>query len=135
MSACKRCPVELTEETRYQDRAYCKDCWKDYAAECRADPSSKMFKAMFCGNVRRYGLDPEDIWSKFQTHNGLCDICGSPPRGNNSVRLYVDHCHKTGKFRGFICYHCNVALGHVGDCADILSRMINYLNDNGPTGG
>src|SRR3990170_5510904 len=33
-----------------------------------------------------------------------CEIC------NFAGRIQFDHCHKTGVFRGWICYQCNSAL-------------------------
>lgn len=50
-----------------------------------------------------------------------CDICGK------IGIICFDHCHKTAKFRGWICKNCNFALGLVGDDIKILKKMINYL--------
>lgn len=53
-----------------------------------------------------------------------CEICG----GKNWKRaMQFDHCHKTGKFRGWICSSCNVVLGLVKDNQEILKAMIEYL--------
>lgn len=53
-----------------------------------------------------------------------CEICG---RGG---RIVFDHCHKSGKFRGWICSNCNSTLGFVNDNCIILAQMVNYLNEN-----
>ena len=53
-----------------------------------------------------------------------CEICG------NSVRICLDHDHKTGKFRGWICHNCNTALGHAKDNIETLQGLINYLKQN-----
>lgn len=123
---CADCEGLLTEDNRVNERRLCKPCRQ----KRRKDPSSKLFRSDFMANARRYGLDPDDVWLRYTNHSGLCDICGSPPRGNRSVRLYIDHDHKTLTFRGFICYHCNVMLGHAGDDPTILGRAITYLLDN-----
>jgi hypothetical protein len=39
----------------------------------------------------------------------------------------LDHCHETGKFRGWICQSCNVTLGKLGDNAKSLRARIPYL--------
>ena len=39
-----------------------------------------------------------------------CECCGQ-----TDVKLQLDHCHETEKFRGFICRSCNQTLGHNGD--------------------
>jgi len=53
----------------------------------------------------------------------ICDICQR--MGN----ICFDHDHKTGKFRGWICSNCNVALGMVDDNPQILIEMINYISN------
>jgi hypothetical protein len=75
--------------------------------------------------------------SLFEQQGGKCKICdielsvenqnltkGTKRKGNDCV---VDHCHKTNKVRGLLCFHCNTALGHVFDNPLVLNRMINYL--------
>jgi len=54
-----------------------------------------------------------------------CELCG------DTGRMCFDHCHKTGKFRGWICIRCNFALGYVRDNEEILLKMIDYLKNNG----
>ncbi len=51
-----------------------------------------------------------------------CDIC------KQTGKINFDHCHKSGKFRGWICWNCNTAIGHAKDNPAILKRMIKYLN-------
>lgn len=43
------------------------------------------------------------------------------------VSLAVDHCHTTGKFRGFLCSNCNTVLGLVHENITTLQFLINYL--------
>jgi len=50
-----------------------------------------------------------------------CEIC------NTRGTICFDHCHETGRFRGWICRECNWALGHARDSIDILNKMIIYL--------
>jgi len=53
-----------------------------------------------------------------------CEICGA------FGKIYFDHDHKTGKFRGWICPRCNWILGLAKDSKDLLNMLINYLNKN-----
>jgi glycosyltransferase involved in cell wall biosynthesis len=39
----------------------------------------------------------------------------------------ADHCHKTGKFREYICDYCNNSLGRALDSIETLQRLIKYL--------
>jgi hypothetical protein len=55
-----------------------------------------------------------------------CENCGrefSPIR-----KAVLDHSHKTGLFRGWICNSCNSGLGQFGDSPELLQKAIDYLN-------
>ena len=65
---------------------------------------------------RRYGIDI------LVTKKKPCELC------NGTTNVAYDHCHKTGKFRGWLCMKCNTALGLVDDDVELLRRMIMYLN-------
>ncbi len=51
-----------------------------------------------------------------------CDACG-----HVSTRLHMDHCHQTGYFRGFLCPSCNMGLGHIGDTAAAVAKVLAYV--------
>ena len=52
-----------------------------------------------------------------------CDLCGK-----SITKLNCDHDHETGKFRGWLCHRCNIALGMLGDNAVGLRRALQYLH-------
>jgi hypothetical protein len=52
-----------------------------------------------------------------------CEACGIP----FTKTPHIDHDHATGKFRGWLCHHCNHALGNAKDSRDRLQLLINYL--------
>jgi len=54
----------------------------------------------------------------------MCDVC------SEEKSLFFDHDHKTGKFRGWLCSHCNFALGHAKDSPELLFKLIEYLKKN-----
>lgn len=81
--------------------------------------------------VRRYGITHDEYYEMLNQQNGVCKICGS--EDNNSERcssnkLFIDHCHSTGKVRGLLCHKCNQALGYFNDDTDRLQKAIEYLN-------
>ena len=41
--------------------------------------------------------------------------------------MHLDHCHITGKFRGWLCGKCNMGIGALGDSIQGLQRAIEYL--------
>lgn len=55
-----------------------------------------------------------------------CECCGKP--NNNGRQLCLDHDHKTGKFRGWLCDLCNTGIGKLGDDLEGLDRAIRYLS-------
>lgn len=55
-----------------------------------------------------------------------CECCGGLPNGKNHS-LHLDHCHETGRFRGWLCFRCNSAIGKLGDTIDGVLRAASYL--------
>jgi len=51
-----------------------------------------------------------------------CQCCGRTDR-----RMILDHDHKTKKFRGWLCGHCNTAIGFMDDDVSQLKKAILYL--------
>lgn len=81
-----------------------------------------------------YGLTTEQSVKLLLNHDNVCDICKQPQttRNNGSDRLhdlYLDHDHKTGKLRGFLCNNCNRLLGYAraDDGPALLLGAIEYL--------
>lgn len=62
--------------------------------------------------------DRDDMVS---SQKGLCVICLAAPA------VHVDHCHRTGKVRGVLCFNCNSAIGLLGDDPDTVRRAAAYL--------
>ena len=107
-------------------RSQCKECNTKEAIVWRKSNPAKVKR----GNRRRcwrnrYGLDPDKVEKFLSTHNGNCDICGIPANGQAHA---VDHCHKSGKFRGILCSNCNNGLGRFMDNPALLLRAAEYLN-------
>lgn len=59
-----------------------------------------------------------------------CEVCGSFKEEFKKKVLCYDHCHKTNKFRGWLCMRCNFALGLVKDNIETLQGLIEYLRKN-----
>lgn len=61
--------------------------------------------------------------------DSLCEACGGPPNGQG--KLHLDHCHVSGKFRGWLCHKCNNGFGLLGDTLIEIERRIEYLRRYG----
>jgi len=51
-----------------------------------------------------------------------CDSCGK-----KTNKLWLDHCHKSGEFRGWLCPSCNSGIGYFKDDVNLLNLAIKYL--------
>lgn len=94
----------------------CKTCaakrWKD-----NYDPVEDRFRSI----KYKYGLTEDDYKQLLVIQVHKCAICRSPDK------LHVDHCHRTGKVRGLLCFRCNSTLGKVEESKELLNSLINYL--------
>lgn len=50
-----------------------------------------------------------------------CEACG------RVGPVCFDHCHKSKKFRGWLCAKCNLCLGHADDSPEVLRKLAKYL--------
>lgn len=78
----------------------------------------------------RYGLSWTQYNDLFARHLSCCAICGKHV-SELKKGLVVDHCHKSGKIRGLLCYPCNSALGGLKDDISLMKSAIKYLEING----
>jgi hypothetical protein len=46
---------------------------------------------------------------------------------NSRQEICVDHCHTSGRIRGFLCHDCNLAIGKAKDDPNLLRKMAEYL--------
>jgi hypothetical protein len=72
----------------------------------------------------KYGITQSQYEEMLMTQCSQCAICG-----DDSDRLRVDHDHATGKVRGLLCHHCNVALGSFKDTPAYLRAAASYLEE------
>lgn len=85
-------------------------------------------------NIRNsYSLSADSYIMMLFSQNHACAICkqhkslNTKDKNGKPRNLAVDHCHKTNKVRGLLCYSCNLALGMLKD--DVLNAraLIEYL--------
>lgn len=75
----------------------------------------------------KHGISLQQYKEKLAQQGFVCVICGVklPTSGYTT---HLDHDHKTGKLRDFLCTNCNRGLGHFKDNINYLQNAINYLN-------
>lgn len=148
MKNCKNCNIEKVLGDYFKDRgtkdghsSVCKACkkqkvyaWRDknkdkYNASQRAYSVSHPEMGYGVEIKRRYGCTLEVYNAMVVKQEGKCAICDvlhNP--AEKKGRLYVDHCHKTGKVRALLCKHCNSMLGYSRDDTRILLEAVAYIS-------
>lgn len=146
---CKRCKRDLPISSfrirtrkNPKPRSYCKGCesaeqsirYQKMAPEERKRATRNWEKSnpeKFALQLQRrrwaaIGIKPTDEMFRRGLITTKCEICGRGPRGRHK-QLSIDHCHKTGKFRGFLCSCCNLMLGKLNDDPRLFDSAARYL--------
>lgn len=87
--------------------------------------------------VRRPSCDPcRDLKKTINSHQKklfpkptcdfTCPICHDTV-DKSYARL--DHCHKTGTVRGWVCDNCNTGMGKLKDSVEVLQRALDWINN------
>jgi hypothetical protein len=154
---CVDCKIELAWDGRSRPKLRCEQCVKvhnnkvqrcAYAVRVAVDPemARERWRQGYRKNAerireqkldqhyrRRYGLTRAQVDELSAARGGLCDNCHKPPDGRcKGGRLHVDHCHKTGRFRGLLCGNCNTMIGLAGEDPKVLLAAVEYLARNQP---
>lgn len=141
MKKCGACGLQKDESCFHRKSSahdglssHCKSCKSSYDRWLSENPSIKrVFKngkpkkrKIRTEVFSKYGITLYDYEAMELRQNGVCAICGQPPK-YPKTRLCVDHDHQTGKVRGLLCNECNVVLGAAKDSEVVLQKMIDYL--------
>lgn len=91
------------------------DKWREYNSRWKAKYPGREQEVKY---RYRYGVELSELPAKPVN----CDVCGKPHK-----KIVLDHCHSSGKFRGWLCDPCNVTLGAVSESAETLRGLADYL--------
>ena len=121
MKVCTSCKKELTEDC-FHKRTYSSGSigLQPKCKKCSTNNRRKYYKPH--EYMRRKFKLSEVEYNELMKHNN-CQVCGR----DISNKKCIDHCHSKEKIRGVLCNNCNTALGLVGDNVQILSKLIQYL--------
>lgn len=73
-----------------------------------------------------HGITLDEYDEMVLAQNNTCAICSNPP-GGRWKKLYIDHCHQTGRIRGLLCHNCNLGLGNFRDSPKSLIKASEYI--------
>lgn len=119
---CKKCVKAYTRNRRLDDPVFADKERRRAALVCpgrRRASNLKQNGAVFSSGVSM--LPPPDQ---------NCELCGSGETGSK-YSWHKDHCHATGRLRGWLCAHCNLGLGRFQDSPTKLVQALNYLGRHG----
>ena len=108
---------EYVENNKEAVSTYKKECYKENKERATAQQRN-----------RRYGLLPKDYNTMLEEQDNKCKICLG--EFNDQTVTNIDHCHTTNKVRGILCPHCNRGLGQFKEDIEVLTKAINYLQEN-----
>ena len=101
---------------------------REYRARWRVANPEKSREKNHRADLKRwcriYGITVEEFYRRRDMQGGKCAICNQPP---DTPRLYIDHNHVTGAFRGLLCNQCNGALGWFRDNPTVLRAAAEYV--------
>jgi len=115
---CHVCKRQIQAKRFSKDRTS-KDGLKSACMDCINDRGHH-------GGKKRTGILQIVDGHLYQRPDNIhCPICGIYVEGS---QIHKDHDHKTGKFRGWLCFKCNVGLGNFGDDPARLIAAAVYLS-------
>lgn len=140
---CTKCGVIKNPEEFYLDstkkitgrRPDCKECNKKGSAKWAKNNKKDVRSRQYFWSIKhRYNLTKDQYNAMLLEQSGKCAICDTIPKlnrkGENTVKMHVDHCHKTGKVRGLLCGKCNSAIGLFEDDTNRMKNAIMYIERN-----
>lgn len=134
---CNKCkinkPLEefyIHKRGKYGRKGLCAVCERKRTADWRASAgAAHKTKARARHLEDKYNLTLEEYESRVVAQRHRCAICGVDELQVLNKRLYVDHCHSTGKVRGLLCHMCNSGLGYFKDDVELLDLAKLYLQE------
>lgn|SRR5574343_135257 len=127
---CQSCYFSRANKIRLDNPEF-RQKQRDRSKQWRKDNPERAYLTDFKKHlIRNYGITYIQYESMLKNQNNVCKICKNPESLKLRKRinkLAVDHCHKTGKIRGLLCFKCNVSLARI-EFAGIKS-FLDYLNE------
>ena len=114
-------------DTNSKENKICPKCLKEkplkhFRTRQKSEDNTKTRSYTNCKQCEK---EINNLLIKLKSENprtdSICECCGK------EAKLYLDHCHKTKNFRGWICNNCNIGLSRLGDDINGLVTAINYL--------
>lgn len=110
-----------------EDRKKNPEKYRSYERMMRARDPEGHVEQTIC---TKRGITRKEYREMLEKQSNKCAICKESEtrvmRGK-TMRLTLDHCHKTNKVREFLCHTCNTALGKFKENTELLKEAILYI--------
>ena len=130
---CKKCNEETKKRYKEKDPEHYKKLQKKYYSNREKYRDSNEAISYFRVRLKKkFNITLEEYEEMINKQKNKCKICKRNPieiklKSGKKRPLCVDHCHKTGKVRGLLCFKCNGMLGMAEDSLQTLRCAIEYL--------
>lgn len=121
---CNKCGEVKDIDQFENNRNTCRACRNEYHRQKRKNNPERTKEYRI---KRMYGITLKEYENCMNTSD-KCEICG------DTNKLYYDHNHSSGEFRGVLCHWCNSALGDFKDSKSNLLKAVKYLEERGTYG-
>ena len=121
--------LDLWEILPYNEGSTLKVC-----RECNLEKPEEAFYVQYHkkdGSPTRGGVCSNCKQEQSSLRKELRTSAGTPPKEcqccGSEATLFVDHCHDTLDFRGWLCHKCNAGIGLLGDTIEGLENALAYM--------
>lgn len=119
---CSKCLTLKSAENFHIGHNVCKSCHYARTVAWNIKNKRRLKQVTRRSHLKRkFGITLDDEKSVLLLQDNKCAICGL------RKRLGLDHCHKTGRLRQYLCRGCNSGLGQFADSISLLKRATRYL--------
>jgi hypothetical protein len=118
---CDRCFRHLSTLNDFENNRIKKGGKITKRPSCRNCRAVKNGAPISAADKRAWNQKKPDKYSAF-----CCPICNKTSIVG-VTKVVLDHCHKTGRVRGWVCESCNTGIGRFDDESALLERAIHWL--------
>ncbi len=118
---CDRCFKRLDTETYFSNNRIKKDNVITKRPSCKSCRKIKDGKSISASDRALWNLKKPRDYEPF-----TCPICDKTSIVG-ITKIVLDHSHKTGKVRGYLCESCNTGIGRFDDDASLITKAISWL--------
>ncbi len=90
-------------------------------------PSCKECRKQLEGKDATPKAKSEWLKNKPQNEPFECPICGKRTIAGITSKVVLDHNHRTGEVRGWVCDSCNTGIGRFKDNVELIKRAIKFI--------